>query len=38
MTEDYAIIKNNLNKGIIVLLLKNLRKISQFLIYFKRSR
>lgn len=38
MTEDYAIIKNNLNKGIIVLLLKNLRKISQFLIYFKSSR
>ena len=38
MIEDYKIIKRNLNKGIVVLLLKNIRKLNQFLVFFKRNQ
>ena len=38
MIEDYKIIKRNLNKGIVVLLLKNITKFPQFFIFFKKNQ
>lgn len=38
MIEDYLIIKKNLKKGIIVLFLKNIRKLNQFFFIFKKNQ
>jgi glycosyltransferase len=38
MIEDYLIIKENLKKGILVLFLKNIRKLNQFFFIFKKNQ